>query len=955
MNKINDDELKHLRSQFTLHDASKTGYISYVSFRIIFGELGKVFASDEEARSICNKISHGADEVTFFQITIFYKTAKNNGEITCQIPVALPPSRPLRPLDSILPIVTPVIHNTEKPLLDKFCRQCGRSRAVMTARFCSYCGKQFSDASPQVNAINHQPSNINSLSTSHNSSNVNNEQPNDGLILSQSAKPATLKEPGSDHIHPHPQKLHHHHHHHEPLKFPEKQIPANLNDIPISPLVESNLNTGPVSANNLPGIDDASSNVSSQIMSDLPKSKRHNLIQELYLTENNYYNDLQALCELRSRLQPLNHPTLELQSPNEGSSLLSIEEYDFLFDPSFEKIILCSQLLIQELEERLDGLSDYTIVCVGTLFCNMVDYVSSYSPFLNHYDERQLLMTKLRTSKPQFNALIKSIESKYKCLADVTISVVQRIPRYTMLLSAILGCTDSSHLDFIELSKAEEFVKEATTILNEGKKQYDKKRMAVLIASQLSLKPEDFRLFEYEELLFALPVTTKAEQQQCAIKFRFIIFNTCIVIAKLKANVLDGVESIPLKKISNLTFLDDSHSIVFPTNITSDVVPLKAYLKSGSAMKSLKGTYISVIANYELNSKNDTKKASQNAINTFKKKTLINLSKMMENTIEDLESKDSVPSTQRDLDAIALFEELLKAEKDRVKSLKKMKKPKNESEESLKIDLVTQKEMDAFALFEELQKAEMERKKSLRKNGKGEPTILIEEAKPIPKPEIIPTTQKEIDAFTLFEELQKAETQRKSDLLAKSENVSPTKDTKTRPSKLGQSKDRPKANTMKDYKPNMANPSSDQRSGREWFIVYFDLLREQKKSIIKSKSQLSLQAHVTSLCSLRALIEEDQVVLNNDMVLIDPLELESLMINTLDYSEIFIISNQVYNDAQLNNKKKTSKKGNGEKAKARDTSDIKKSDKLSVSQKTSSGHSSPSSRRSSQNEKSDAS
>lgn len=48
----------------------------------------------------------------------------------------------------------------------------------------------------------------------------------------------------------------------------------------------------------------------------------------------------------------------------------------------------------------MESLEEYSMVCVGTLFCNMVDFVGSYSPFLNHYDERQLLMTKLKSNKP---------------------------------------------------------------------------------------------------------------------------------------------------------------------------------------------------------------------------------------------------------------------------------------------------------------------------------------------------------------------------------------------------------------------------------------------------------------------------------------------------------------------------------------------------------------------------
>lgn len=101
--------------------------------------------------------------------------------------------------------------------------------------------------------------------------------------------------------------------------------------------------------------------------------------------------------------------------------------------------------------------------------------------------------------------------------------------------------------------------------------------MAVLIVSQLSLKAEDFRLFEYEEILFSLPVHTKADQNNCTLKYRFIFFNTCVVIAKMKANLLEGVETIPLKKISNLTFSDESNSVIFPSALTSDIVPSKVF------------------------------------------------------------------------------------------------------------------------------------------------------------------------------------------------------------------------------------------------------------------------------------------------------------------------------------------------------------------------------------------
>jgi hypothetical protein len=126
---------------------------------------------------------------------------------------------------------------------------------------------------------------------------------------------------------------------------------------------------------------------------------------------------------------------------------------------------------------------------------------------------------------------------------------------------------------------------------------------------------------------------------------------------------------------------------------------------------------------------------------------------------------DEVPLlTQRHVDAMALFEELSKIEKERLKTTRKlMKKDRKEGigNKLTSSELSSQKEIEAFALFEELQKAEVNRMKA-KKHGKEieEPTIVIEE-----KPEIIPTTQKEMEAFALFEELQKVEANRKNELI----------------------------------------------------------------------------------------------------------------------------------------------------------------------------------------------
>jgi hypothetical protein len=53
---------------------------------------------------------------------------------------------------------------------------------------------------------------------------------------------------------------------------------------------------------------------------------------------------------------------------------------------------------------------------------------------------------------------------------------------------------------------------------------------------------------------------------------------------------------------------------------------------------------------------------------------------------------------------------------------------------------------------------------------------------------------------------------------------------------------------------------------------------------------------IESLCSVRALEIDNQIVLNNEYCLIEMDKLESLQINLLDYNEIYLLSQEKYTE-----------------------------------------------------------
>eukprot|EP01113_Clastostelium_recurvatum_P015810 TRINITY_DN1890_c0_g1_i7.p1 TRINITY_DN1890_c0_g1~~TRINITY_DN1890_c0_g1_i7.p1 ORF type:complete len:1255 (+),score=381.73 TRINITY_DN1890_c0_g1_i7:97-3861(+) len=194
--------------------------------------------------------------------------------------------------------------------------------------------------------------------------------------------------------------------------------------------------------------------------------KRRTAAQELMTTETSYVNDLDRL--IKHYLKPLR---LNSHSPD---SWVMPSYVDQIFS-TIEDIRVNNQQLLFAIAETMSQWNSAT--CLGNMFQTSFMYLEPHFDYIVNYNQsQQALRTCMKI--PQFASFIKVCMDKpeldYKDLNDFLIMPVQRVPRYIMLLSAVLKYTPADHPDFLGLNKAVGMLKVFAEEINHRKASLEK-------------------------------------------------------------------------------------------------------------------------------------------------------------------------------------------------------------------------------------------------------------------------------------------------------------------------------------------------------------------------------------------------------------------------------------------------------------------------------------------------
>ncbi|PRP74403.1 hypothetical protein PROFUN_10301 [Planoprotostelium fungivorum] len=179
----------------------------------------------------------------------------------------------------------------------------------------------------------------------------------------------------------------------------------------------------------------------------------------------------------------------------QGTPVMSSEDSRIAFPPAIEIISQINGQFLEKLEQRIrpdprlvpwaqiimsvtgtKSLTHFTVptvrnsTCVGDIFAEMSPYFKSYVSFVNNFDESRAAIKRAQRSSKTFRDFVERPGHQIATMESEMISIVQRLPRYILLIQELIKTTDDGHPDKPHLQRALQLVKEVTFALNDNKR-----------------------------------------------------------------------------------------------------------------------------------------------------------------------------------------------------------------------------------------------------------------------------------------------------------------------------------------------------------------------------------------------------------------------------------------------------------------------------------------------------
>ncbi|KAI0042272.1 hypothetical protein FA95DRAFT_1500276 [Auriscalpium vulgare] len=198
-------------------------------------------------------------------------------------------------------------------------------------------------------------------------------------------------------------------------------------------------------------------------------AKRRKVIEEFYETERTYVEGLDLIYS--HFLTPI------IASLDTPQPLLDRSELTSVFS-NFIDIWNLHRAFFSSLHEHLhpptssSSTLDASVTPppLSPILLSHFPYLSLYTPFVTSFHTSVSSLTGLLTSNAAFSTFLARQEADPRCgrlkLRDWLLTIVQRCPRYLLLLKDLIGCTDESDPERSSLMAAHSLVSKITVSLN---------------------------------------------------------------------------------------------------------------------------------------------------------------------------------------------------------------------------------------------------------------------------------------------------------------------------------------------------------------------------------------------------------------------------------------------------------------------------------------------------------
>ncbi|PWN26129.1 hypothetical protein BDZ90DRAFT_233273 [Jaminaea rosea] len=306
--------------------------------------------------------------------------------------------------------------------------------------------------------------------------------------------------------------------------------------------------------------------------------KRGLVTRELLTTERAFVESLRILQDsfyqpLMCRCGPKGSPNLSSSAPA-GDPILSRKAIAEIFS-NFADILRLNTELLQRLEERLGGQEggeesqsisagtstafpstssrrstwDAELDCVGDILVPIAPFLKMYSLYVKNFSSA---LARIETERRENEAFAKFLRDTERStwgrgkaffglgLQAHLLTVVQRIPRYTLLVGDLLKSTPPGHPDHADIKRAYEMVERVASSINENVRQHEMDMLMLSLQRSLTGLPGPL-IAPGRKLLKrgALQKACRKDVQPRA----FFLFTDCIIYARPTGGGVAAIEA----------------------------------------------------------------------------------------------------------------------------------------------------------------------------------------------------------------------------------------------------------------------------------------------------------------------------------------------------------------------------------------------------------------------------
>ncbi|KZP11136.1 hypothetical protein FIBSPDRAFT_837909 [Athelia psychrophila] len=249
------------------------------------------------------------------------------------------------------------------------------------------------------------------------------------------------------------------------------------------------------------------------------EAKRLRVIREFYDTEKAYVEGLDLIYA--------NFLTPIISSLDTPHPLLSRDELTSVFS-NFIDIWNFHRSFVSSLS---DLMAEATPPPMASTLLSHFPYLSLYSPFVTSFPAAMVALNSLQAANTQFRGFVAAQEANPQCgrlrLRDWLLTIVQRCPRYLLLLKDLISCTDPDGAEYTQLVSAHTLVSKITISLNTSLHTHS--QTLALLALQRATPNLPIQLITPGRTFLKRGPLLQLERSSARKEREFLLFSDCLI------------------------------------------------------------------------------------------------------------------------------------------------------------------------------------------------------------------------------------------------------------------------------------------------------------------------------------------------------------------------------------------------------------------------------------------